>query len=206
MPTTKQPWQSAWVPDLNRFSLAAPPDWFLRALHEYDNRLFLVPSRQEPRYRLAWRSRRQPGAGLKGTKLTDFDHSPDTLMLYALRAFPVMSIEPYVTWNLDLIGIIKSRDVWAAGGADKAADALDEADRQREAKIDAQNDDRLDQAAHMAFKSKGYREGTRVSMRGKRSTPTGHKRARPVYSRPSPAPKPNLVLAHQYQSLASFGL
>lgn len=205
--------KSNWVPDKNRFSLPSPPEWFLRALSDYDDQLVVIPSRQVSVYRIARRSKQQPGSDInigaqsKRMNITDFDHSEDTKMLYSLRLVPVLTLQPWVTWNLDLIGILRSRDITAQGGWEKVADQLDKAEEQEKQRADKEAEDALLYRLGDAYRSIQYREGLRIPVSGKRGTPGGWKKdkgtQRPVVSRPIDRKAPMIVAANEYTKLPS---
>lgn len=190
-PTLAKPWLRCWVPDLNRFSLAKPPDWFLHSLYLYDDKLFLIPSRQQPVYRLARSIGRQPGqkVNIQGRRIgsmniTEFDDAPDTKMLYDRCAAPIRTIQPYIVWTTEIIDYLRSCDIWAQGGAAKVAAELDAAEERERQAIKKRGDSELDARLSDAVKSLRARQGERISMRGQRSTPGGHKRAKPIVGRP----------------------
>jgi len=197
-----------WLPDQNRFSLPKPPDWFLGALAGYDDQLVLIPSRQQPLYRMARRSKMRPGSpvrvgnqSMKRMNITDFDHSEDTRMLYARCLVPVLTLQPWVTWNLDLIGILRSRDIWAHGGSKAVADQLDAADEAERQRLDKEAEDQLLYRLGDAYRSIQYREGLRIPVSGKRGTPGGWKKSKPAMSRPTS--RSGIELATSYTPLPS---
>ncbi|HDZ43059.1 MAG TPA: hypothetical protein ENH80_03860 [Phycisphaerae bacterium] len=149
----------------NPYQLAGPPAWWLQELAIFDSDLVVIPSQQQPVYRLARRVRR--GKGLLASHLPqvkDFMPQPDTLQMHALRVVPVTTILPGSVWGTHIFSILRSRDTWRVGGGDKAADLMDEADRQkRQRQRQGWHDDGGAVAADM-FKSYSYRAGSRTSM------------------------------------------
>lgn len=126
-----------WVADNNRFHLAQPPEWFLKDLWEFDCLLVIVPSRLRPVYLLARRRNltlRAPILCRAQDQLMRDTRGSDGDLLASLGLLPVDSIIPrmgstiYGTWSPSIIQGLRTRDIVAAGGADKYADQLDHAD------------------------------------------------------------------------------
>lgn len=142
-----------WIPDINRFGLEKPPDWFLQRLRDYDHRLVIIPSRkgvgdkdkERGAYLLA--IRRLHSAGIGDVAMLDNKH-PDTNMCFVNNLLPIAPLkfgEDVVVWTergcTQLINTLKARDTWAyTGGPDgkdpdaawKAVEAAEEAQAKRE--------------------------------------------------------------------------
>jgi hypothetical protein len=113
---------------MNRFGLEKPPDWWLQKLHDFDSMLVVIPSRQQPLYRIA--RRRQFSKGLGTGAL--LDNSRDTAMLAHYALVPVTTMIRYAqAWDADsVIQKLKDRDTWAlSGGPMSGRSAQERADR-----------------------------------------------------------------------------
>lgn len=123
-----------YIPD--NAKMAEPPAYVLQQLYDFDNMLVLLPSRFVP-YAYVLGRRRQFSAGLGDKALEDTITQPDTKMCMQYGLVPVSLIYKLgPEWTIDrVIESLRRRDVWAVGGAEKAADLLDEADATRERKI-----------------------------------------------------------------------
>lgn len=123
-----------WIPDVNRFSLAGPPKWWLEQLWHFDNSLVVVPSRQGFYYRLAQRRKLTLTDAVVNDAL--FNES-DTKMLARYSLVPVTTILATANWsNPYLFEELRRRAPWRLGGAQKviqemeSREAQDEMDRQ----------------------------------------------------------------------------
>ncbi len=149
----------------NPYQLAGPPAWWLQELADFDKDLIVIPSQQQPVYRLARRVRR--GKGLLASHLPqvkDFSPQPDTLQMHALRVVPVTTIMPGSVWGSHIFSILRSRDTWRVGGGQKAADLMDEADREKRIRQHEDTKDKSGVVAADMYKSYGYRTGSRTSL------------------------------------------
>ena len=111
-----------YIPDLNKFKLAGPPSWWLRALDDFDNSLVVVPSRQGFYYRLAQRRK----LSLTNDVINDvlFKES-DTKMLASYSLVPVTTIVATANWsNPYLFEELRRRSVTRMGGAKKVDEML----------------------------------------------------------------------------------
>jgi hypothetical protein len=147
----------------NPFGLAAPPDWFLRDLFAQDPALVIFPSMVQPFYRVARRCTHTPGLVALQTVLSD--KAADVKLLIAEKLVPVTDIYPRPHWGPLILEELHKRDIWAAGGADKAADRLEADEAERDARIDRQGDDELDRRGTSAYFGLQQRQGDRVFLR-----------------------------------------
>lgn len=148
-----------FIKDLNRFNLEIPPTWWLQGLKDYDDQLVVVPSRTDPVYRLCRRTRNT--IGLESVAIVD--RHADTAMMYEMGLVPVTSIlVKGLAWDLvNIIESLRSRDIWANGGPDAVADALDAQDElERVVRRRAFKDD-IGQRAKDAYRSMMARIGAR---------------------------------------------
>lgn len=107
-----------WIPNKNRWSLPAPPDFWLEGLHTFDPMLVIVASIASPHYLLA--RRRQYSAGLTDVAMVDNVH-PDTNMLFAHKLMPIAPLMfngEYLPARFDhqnlnkLLALLRERDTW----------------------------------------------------------------------------------------------
>lgn len=119
-----------YIPDINPFSLAGPPKWWLQKLWIFDSSLVVVPSRQGFHYRLA--QRRKPNLSVDIVNDALFNES-DTKMLARYSLVPVTTILATANWgNPYLFEELRNRAPWRLGGAQKVADTLDDEDAKTE--------------------------------------------------------------------------
>lgn len=115
-----------FIPDVDKFHLGAPPAWWLQKLKDFDDSLYVVPSRQDCVYRLA---QKRP-LNLPEHVVNDalFNHS-DTQMLATYSLIPVTTIIAKPNWSNPLMfRELTERAPWRMGGADAVLDALEEAE------------------------------------------------------------------------------
>lgn len=115
-----------FIPDVDKFKLGAPPAWWLQKLKDFDDSLYVVPSRQDCVYRLA---QKRP-LNLPEHVVNDalFNHS-DTQMLATYSLIPVTTIIAKPNWSNPLMfRELEARAPWRMGGAEKVLDALEEAE------------------------------------------------------------------------------
>lgn len=106
-----------YIPDVNRFALAGPPEWFLKKLYEFDASLVIIPSRQSNIYRLAQRRKLTLPDKMVNDSLF---HESDTQMLASYSLVPVTSIIPTIEWSDPYIFVeLANRAPWMQGGAEK---------------------------------------------------------------------------------------
>jgi hypothetical protein len=139
-----------YIEDVNRFKLAAPPEWWLTKLRDFDSSLVIVPSRQDAVYRLAQRRPLNLPENIVNDVL--FDQS-DTKLLASYSLVPVTTIIANPNWsNPFMFKELADRAPWRNGGADKVLTELDE----HEMRIETQK--RLDTEANLVDRAKdGWR-------------------------------------------------
>lgn len=171
-----------YIPDSNPFCLAAPPQWWLRQLWEFDSSLVVVPSQQIFCYRLG---QRRPIGGSEKITNSLLDTQTDTRLLAKHSLIPVTTIRANPHWDNPLMWKeLAERAPWRMGGAAKAA-ALVEQNEQMvaHAKHVALQDNIIERAKD-GWKSYQYRTGARTSFAIPAKTPTGQAGRKPV-----PAPR-----------------
>jgi hypothetical protein len=147
--------------DLNS-KMAVPPAFWLQRLYDFDNMLVVFPSFVRPfAYVLA--RRRQLSAGLTDEALHSVLTNPDTKIALSHGLVPVSLIfRTGSTWSIDnIIADLKSRDIWAQGGADKVADNLEAAEAKEEAAKKAAIRDDMYNRSGDAWRSYQARTGQR---------------------------------------------
>lgn len=118
---------SNYITDLNKYSLAGPPRWWLSKLWDFDPSLVVVPSRQECVYRLAQRRKLNLKEGIINDAL--FQQS-DTQMLASYSLIPVTTILATANWsNPYLFQELANRAPWRQGGAEKVINDVEAAER-----------------------------------------------------------------------------
>lgn len=124
-----------YYPDVNRFKLSGPPEFWLKKLYHFDASLVVVPSRQSCLYRLAQRRKLSLPEHITNDAL--FNES-DTQMLASYSLIPVTTIIPTANWSNDyMFEELRRRAPHRNGGAEKVI-----------AEIEAQEmKDELDQRA-----------------------------------------------------------
>lgn len=138
-----------YIPDQNRFKLAAPPDWWLRLLKDYDPSLYVVPSRQGFYYRLAQKRRLTLPAKMVNDLMAEHG---DTAMLASYSLIPVTTIRADATWSPLMFEALTARAPWRQGGAQKVIKRIEEAEAEADAKKDARVDDMLTQRSKDGYK------------------------------------------------------
>lgn len=130
-----------YIPDLNKFGLAGPPDYFLTRLWEFDPSLAVICSRQGFFYRLA---QRRP-LKLKENIVNDIlKEQADTAMLARYGLVPITTVMATVQWDNPMIFIeLARRAPWRMGGAKKFTEMVEGQEREEQLKKAAAEDERL---------------------------------------------------------------
>lgn len=172
-----------YYPDINRFNLSGPPDYFLKQLWAFDDSLAIVPSRQGWFYRLG--QRRKLNLAEKMTQ-DSLWHESDTKMLASYGLVPVTTILATANWgNPYLFEELRRRAPWRQGGADAYIKQIE--DREFKEHIDkaVATDDMLTDISKDAWKLYNKKIGTRTSMWSPRTAKTA----------PKPSVAPSIVIA-----------
>jgi hypothetical protein len=139
-----------YIQDTNPFRLAGPPKWWLRRLWDFDSSLVVVPSRQGFYYRLA--QRRQLNLSEK-MALELMSTESDAKMMASYGLIPVTTILSTANWDSPLMWIdLAERAPWRQGGAEKVINHIEGLEAQKEAKIDALNDEMITERAQDSWK------------------------------------------------------
>ncbi len=151
-----------WIPDVNKFSLAGPPKWWLKHLHEFDPSLVVVPSRQGFYYRLAQRRKLTLTNAVVNDAL--FNES-DTKMLARYSLVPVTTILATANWgNPYLFEELRRRAPWRLGGAEKVTRDMEAAETQAEMDTQFALNEHLDTLGKDAWKLYNKKLGLRSHM------------------------------------------
>lgn len=148
-----------FIPDHNRFKLAAPPQWWLQKLHDFDDSLVVVPSRQGCYYRLAQRRRLQLRENIVNDTL--FKES-DTRMLASYSLVPVTTIIANPVWSEWMFKELEERAPWRQGGAEKVIKQIEERELDKELKARRATSENLAYRAKDGWKSYQARTGQRT--------------------------------------------
>lgn len=153
---------SNWIPDVNRFNLPVPPAFWLRALWEFDSSLVVIPSKQEPLYRLAQRRKIQlPDHILKDPL---FQQS-DTQMMAGYGLIPVTSIMPTINWSdPSNFQELARRAPWRMGGSEEVLKKIEEQEARQELDKAATQDDMLHHLGRDAWGLYNKKIGVRSHM------------------------------------------
>lgn len=148
--------------------METPPEWFLQRLFDYDSQLVLLPSRYKPYAYVIARRSRLGRRGLTGNAIADTITQPDTLMCMRYGCVPVcLMFKHGPQWAVDgVLAKLRARDLWAAGGADKAADQLEADEAEEKRKRDADKRDELLGLGREAYRSYKMRTGGRIVSAG----------------------------------------
>ena len=154
--------QRVWLATApNRFGIERPPLWWLSEIADYDAELVIFPSQVGPMYRVARRRYYTAGhLSLSG----DVNAHPDSTLMDANGLVPVISFAHTggAVWTSgSLLDWLKSQDIWAQGGGDKAADAVEQAEATAEQKLKAGIKADMDYRSRDAWRSYNARAGSR---------------------------------------------
>lgn len=157
-----------WIEEAtNRFKAPKPPAWFLKALWDQDAMLVILPSRVRQAYVLARRrDKTYANAPMMVAAHNDLLRKTrggdgDLLATHNLLMVDYIVGNIHGTWSPAIIADLKSRDTWAAGGGDKHADKLDEADRKAAEKRRTDLSSDMEHRARDAWRSLQARTGQR---------------------------------------------
>lgn len=120
-----------YVVEANPFHLAGPPDYWLRALWDFDPSLVVIPSRTGFYYRVGQRRPLKVSTALVNDILKE---DADARMLASNGLVPVTTMLSTANWSEypKHLEELRCRAAWRLGGAKKVSDGLDAADRQTE--------------------------------------------------------------------------
>ena len=151
-----------YINDRNNFNLTPPPAWWLQALFDYDSQLVVIPSRQEAVYRLARRTWNTPGLA----SMAILHREKDTAMLSSYGLVPVTTIIGWGIWGTNIFNSLRSRDLWAHGGAAKFVKRLEDIEAEDEQKRKAKIRDEMWMRSGDAWRSYQTRTRQRINVDG----------------------------------------
>lgn len=132
-----------YIPDVNKFKLSGPPQWWLRQLWDFDSSLVVVPSQQGFYYRLA--QRRKPNLPERLTRDMLWQQS-DTKMLARHGLIPVTTILATANWsNPFMFEELRRRAPWRLGGAEAVINNIEDGEKMDELKRQEETQDVLNQ-------------------------------------------------------------
>lgn len=151
-----------YIPDINRFSLAGPPAWWLAKLSEFDDSLVVVPSRQAFLYRLG--QRRKPD--LKTNVINEsLAADRDTAMLASYGLIPVTTIVATARWDNPLMWVdLAERSPSKQGGAEAYEKKLNAQDQAKNIRIAQDINDRNTYLSKDAWKMYQIKTGRRIGL------------------------------------------
>jgi hypothetical protein len=151
-----------YIPDLNPFSLAGPPQWWLSKLRDFDDSLYVLPSRQGFYYRLAQKRRLNLPDHIINDAL--FKES-DTKMLARYSLVPVTTILATANWsNPFLFEELRRRAPWRLGGAEKVSKELEDQELKDEFDKRQKTDEMLTDVSKDAWRLYQKKIGVRSHM------------------------------------------
>lgn len=151
-----------YIPDTNPFNLAGPPTWWLSKLKDFDDSLYVLPSRQGFYYRLAQKRRLKLPDHIVNDAL--FKES-DTKMLARYSLVPVTTILATANWsNPFLFEELRRRAPWRLGGAEKVSKDLEDQELKDEFDKRQKTDDMLTDVSKDAWRLYQKKIGIRSRM------------------------------------------
>lgn len=163
----KNPWIGVnYIDDNSR--MAVPPAFFLQRIHDYDAELVMFPSRYVPYAYVLARKRRFRVVALDQA-LEKTIEQPDTKLCLQRGLVPVTLIirHSMKSWDVDaVIRSLKSRDIWAHGGAESYANKIEDHEQAEERTQRKQLRDDMWMRSGQAWESYKRRTGQRVSSPG----------------------------------------
>ena len=150
-----------FIRDVNPFNLSGPPTYWLRRLHDFDDSLVVLPSKQGFYYRLAQRRPLDPRAKIVHSISAD----SDSKMLAAHGLVPVTTILATARWDNPVMWEeLRQRSPHRMGGAAAYEKMVLEQDRKRDLKIAAENDQVLTDVGRDAWRYYLLKAGRRTAM------------------------------------------
>lgn len=151
----------SWIADKNRFGLPTPPSWVQQAIYDFDAQLVIIPSRTAKQYILARRRLRSANYGALVMTVA----APNTQMMYDHGLIDVAPMKWPGTWTQawvnTLLGELRGRDTWRAGGPEKFVQIVEDAEADAEIKQRRNLRDDFRHRAGDAWRSLQARTGQR---------------------------------------------
>jgi hypothetical protein len=177
MPTLDAAGDRNWIPDVNRFNLPKPPEWFLKVLWDADPGLVLLPSRQGEKYVLGRRREFSRTVAKIALTINERVHArvrySDSEMLESRGIVRVDAIQhrfgmsaAWGSWMRscpEIMSDLRKRDMWAAGGAEAYITRLEAEEAAEDAAKRKQTEDDIEYRAADAWRSYQARTGQRTA-------------------------------------------
>lgn len=158
-----------WISDNSKMPM--PPVWWLRQLYDFDSQLVLIPSRQRPgAYVLARRPQHSRGLDpvVRWMQNDKASIPGDTMLCHEYKVVPVCLIYKQSDgWSIDnILNDLRSRDTWAAGGANAFVDQIEDQEAAEEKKAQRSLWENMYQRGKDAYRSYTARTGSRINPGG----------------------------------------
>lgn len=116
-----------YIVDSNPFNLAGPPDYWLRALWEFDNSLVVMPSKQNFCYRVC---QRRPPSHATQVVNEILKEDADARMMAAANVIPVTTLLSTANWAEfpKHMEALRQRAPWRLGGAEQVIQKLEQSE------------------------------------------------------------------------------
>lgn len=178
----------------NPFGVVQPPDWWLRDMLLFDDRLVVFPSQLRATMILARKATRSAGESPHTAK--GVSQNPDTLLMAGHRLVRVCEILPGTLWDQRIFKKLAAHDIQRLGGPKAVADLLDERDATERRKVQAKQEDDIGEISKDAYRAYKHRIGERISLANPHGRGTVKKKPVSVRVRkPSSPPAQRIVLA-----------
>jgi len=145
-----------YIPTVNPFGLATPPDWFLRELLAYDPRLVIFPSTCKPVYQMGRRANRGQGMA------RPLEHLPDTKVFFDHRIWPWKEVLGTALMGMSWARVLRDLPCYDTTKVDDPTRAPDRLEEAEEAELNARIADGADQLAKDFWGTYHLIEGSRV--------------------------------------------
>lgn len=154
----------------NPFSLPKPPQWWLKELKLFDDRLVIFPSQKRATFMLARKAFRSRGEPLTPDRMKlgpdnlVVPQNPDTVFMHFNRLVRVCEISPGVKWDMRVFHKLAAHDIQRLGGAAEVANKLDAMDDKKREHADKLQQAELEARGHDAYNAYKFVGGERISM------------------------------------------
>ncbi len=170
-----------WIPDINRFRLPKPPEWFLKALWDQDAGLVLLPSRMQRKYLLARRRsmsltmatiavhadplRKRLRKDTPSVTFSDGDLLAEHSLVLVDAITARVGDIAQGSWMRSapaILSELRKRDLWANGGQQQYSDRLEANELAAEVAKRTKLESDIDHRARDAWRSYQARTGQRT--------------------------------------------
>lgn len=154
--------KSNWLRVANPFDMVQPPEWWLKEMMLFDDKLVIFPSQLRMTFILARRATRTKGESPHGVK--GLTQNPDTLIMASHRLVRVCEILPGVIWDQRVFQKLAAHDIHRLGGASEVANRLDAMDAAKAQRIQADQENEVTARASDGYKAYKHTIGERISL------------------------------------------